>query len=313
MSEADSADSGFNEQPFDDSISLRSVDPVYEWRHGRRYHSHSSGTYIYPNDEEEQHRLNVLHDAYLLLHGSLFLSSMNLAGRSILDIGTGTGKWAVDLADQDPSVTIVGLDLSPIQPEFVPPNVQFFVENVETEWSESERYDFIHLRDMSGSIKDWPSLFHKIYRALKPGGVMEAHETLPTVSSSNQVLALENALVGLMRDLVHAHSIIGRPLDPVPTFRTCAEEAGFVDVSEEIFEAPLGNWSEDQQKKDIGEMLASSFKMGLHGLTAKAFQDVLGRSKEEVEVCNAFVRRELDRNTSKLILHVSVFIARKIE
>ncbi|KJZ68184.1 hypothetical protein HIM_12423 [Hirsutella minnesotensis 3608] len=175
---------------------------------------------------------------------------MNLAGRSILDIGTGTGKWAVDLADQDPSVTIVGLDLSPNQPEFVPPNVHFFVENVETEWSESESTRTFHNRSTAGSRAD---------------------------------------------------------------FRTCAEEAGFVDVSEEIFEAPLGNWPEDQQKKDIGEMLASSFKMGLHGLTAKAFQDVLGRSKEEVEVFNAFVRRELDRNTSKLTLHVSVFIARKIE
>ncbi|KJZ68938.1 hypothetical protein HIM_11669 [Hirsutella minnesotensis 3608] len=313
MSEAGSADSGFNEQPFDDNLSLRSVDQVFEWSHGRRYHSHSSGSYIYPNDEEEQRRLDLIHEAHLLLHGSLLLSSIDLAGRSILDIGTGTGRWAVDLADQNPSVTIVGLDLSPIQPEFVPPNVHFFVENVETEWSETEEYDFIHLRGMSGAIKDWQSLFHKIYRALKPGGVVEVHETLPAVFSKTQVLAPENPLVELMRDLVHAHTITGRPLDPVLTFRTSAEQAGFADISEVTFEAPLGDWPDDRQQKDIGKMLASSFKMGLHGLTSKAFRDVLGRSKAEVEVFNAFVRRELDHNTSELMLHIFVFTAQKTE
>ncbi|KJZ70472.1 hypothetical protein HIM_10144 [Hirsutella minnesotensis 3608] len=309
MSETGSTDSGYNEQPLDDQLSLTSVDLEYEWRYGRRYHN--SGTYIYPNDEEEQERLNVVHEAHLLLHGSLFLSSIDLAGRSILDIGTGTGQWAIDMADQDPSRTIVGLDISPIQPEFVPPNVHFFVENVETDWRETAKYHFIHFRGMSGSIQDWPSLFHKIYQALKPGGVIEAHETLPAVFSKNQTLAPDNPLVDLMRDLVRAHSQIGRRLDPVPTFRNCAEEAGFTDVSEEIYEAPLGDWPEEQQQKDIGEMLASSLKMGLHGLTAKAFRDVLGRSKEEVEVFNAFIRRELDRNLPMTMLHVSVFTARK--
>ncbi|KJZ68996.1 hypothetical protein HIM_11612 [Hirsutella minnesotensis 3608] len=311
MSETGSADSGYNEQPLDDHLSLTSVDLEYEWCYGRRYHS--SGTYIYPNDEEEQERLNVVHEAYLLLHGSLFSSPIDLAGRSILDIGTGTGQWAVDMADRDPSRIIIGLDISPIQPEFVPPNVHFFVENVETEWRETDKYHLVHLRGMSGSIKDWPSLFRKIYQALKPGGVMEAHETLPAVFSKNQNLAPDNPLVDLMRDLVRAHSQIGQPLDPVSSFRICAEEAGFIDVSEEIVEAPLGNWPEDQQQKDIGEMLASSFKKGLHGLTAKAFRDILGRSEEEVEVFNAFVRRELDRDSCMPTLHISVFTARKSE
>ncbi|KJZ70292.1 hypothetical protein HIM_10299 [Hirsutella minnesotensis 3608] len=311
MSESGSADSGYNEQPLEEHVSLASADLEYEWCHGRRYHG--SGTYIYPNDEEEQERLNLVHKAYLLLHGSLFLSSIDLSGRSVLDIGTGTGQWAVDMADQDPSRTIVGLDISPIQPEFVPPNVHFFVENVEADWRETAEYHFIHLRGMSGSIQDWPSLFHKIHQALKPGGVMEAHEMLPAVFSKNPDLALDNSLTDLMRDLVHAHSQIGRPLDTVSSFRVCAEEAGFTDISEKMFEFPLGNWPEDQHHKDIGEMMASSFKKGLHGLTAKAFRDILGRSKEEVEVFNAFVRRELDNNSNMATLRVVIFTAQKPE
>lgn len=47
----------------------------------------------------------------------------------ILDIGTGTGLWAVEMGDEYPSAHIIGTDLSPVQPALVPPNVRFFVED----------------------------------------------------------------------------------------------------------------------------------------------------------------------------------------
>ncbi|KJZ70012.1 hypothetical protein HIM_10593 [Hirsutella minnesotensis 3608] len=295
-----------------DVISLPSSALDHEWRHGRRYHGHHSGAYIYPNDEEEQIRLDMIHQAHLLLHGgSLFLSSIDLTGRSILDIGTGTGIWAVQIADKYPSASVVGLDLSPIQPQIVPPNVQFYVEDVERDWNEIAAYDFIHCRGMSGSITDWPTLFHKIYQALRPGGIIEIHEMLPAIFLTNQEPVLNGPLVDLMRGLVTAHSQIGRSLDPVSNFRTWTEEAGLIEFSEEIFEIPLGSWPEDQQRKNAGKLLASSFNTGLHALTAKAFRDVLSWSTEEVEVFNAYVRQELRQESSRRILHVSVCTARR--
>ncbi len=36
-----------------------------------------------------------------------------------LDIGTGTGIWAIDFADEYPDTTVIGTDLSPIQPDVV--------------------------------------------------------------------------------------------------------------------------------------------------------------------------------------------------
>lgn len=43
----------------------------------------------------------------------------------VLDIGTGTGIWAIEFAEQHPEADILGTDLSPIQPEFVPQNCRF--------------------------------------------------------------------------------------------------------------------------------------------------------------------------------------------
>lgn len=34
----------------------------------------------------------------------------------VLDLGTGTGIWAIDYADEHPEAKVIGVDLSPIQP-----------------------------------------------------------------------------------------------------------------------------------------------------------------------------------------------------
>jgi cyclopropane fatty-acyl-phospholipid synthase-like methyltransferase len=39
---------------------------------------------------------------------------------NILDVGTGTGIWAIEAGDLYPSAAVTGVDLSPIQPNWMP-------------------------------------------------------------------------------------------------------------------------------------------------------------------------------------------------
>ena len=55
--------------------------------------------------------------------------------QKILDLGTGTGIWAFDMAYAYPRAEILGIDLSPIQPGWVPPNCKFEVDDMELDWS----------------------------------------------------------------------------------------------------------------------------------------------------------------------------------
>jgi len=79
--------------------------------------------------------------------------------RRVLDAGTGTGIWATEFGDRNPDVHIVGIDLSPIQPDFTPPNVEFFVDDLEDDWAYHTPFDMIYCRLLTGCIKDWPKLF----------------------------------------------------------------------------------------------------------------------------------------------------------
>lgn len=38
----------------------------------------------------------------------------------ILDIGTGTGIWAIEVAEEYPAAVVTGTDISPIQPDWIP-------------------------------------------------------------------------------------------------------------------------------------------------------------------------------------------------
>jgi methylase of polypeptide subunit release factors len=68
-----------------------------------------------PNDEKEQERLDFQHHIYsLLLAGELYTAPIESPPKRALDVGTGTGIWAMDFADKFPDCHIVGTDLSAI-------------------------------------------------------------------------------------------------------------------------------------------------------------------------------------------------------
>ena len=54
--------------------------------------------YLYPNDEKEMDRLDIMHKmTEVALGGKLHLAPIMKRPRRILDLGTGTGIWAVEM------------------------------------------------------------------------------------------------------------------------------------------------------------------------------------------------------------------------
>jgi len=70
-----------------------------------------------------------------------------------------------DFADEYPFATVIGTDLSPIQPTWVPPNLSFEISDCCDAWPYQENsFDFIHVRGLYGCVADWGGFFEQVYR-----------------------------------------------------------------------------------------------------------------------------------------------------
>jgi hypothetical protein len=68
------------------------------------------------------------------------------------------------VGERFPSAVVIGSDLSPIQPFWVPPNVRFIVDDIEDEWALGEDFDYIHIRHVTPMIKDVAKLLRQSIR-----------------------------------------------------------------------------------------------------------------------------------------------------
>lgn len=146
------------------------------------------------------------------------------------------------VGDKYPSAEVVGLDLSPIQPSWVPPNVHFLIDDVEDEWVESKPYDLIHMRHSCAYLKDVDRLLRQCYTNLRPGGWVEFSDfggyllcddgTMPDDYPVNECFALvRRAMKQFGANYLIANEHEGN-----------FKRAGFQNVQCRIIKTPVGPW-----------------------------------------------------------------------
>ncbi|KAL1992940.1 hypothetical protein VTN49DRAFT_3697 [Thermomyces lanuginosus] len=227
---------------------------ILEYRHenGRRYHKYRDGSYLLPNDESENDRLDMLHELCLLvLEERLYLAPIENPQR-VIDLGTGTGTWAIDFADQHPEAEVIGCDLSPIQPTLVPPNVKFLVDDIESEWVYGNgQFDFIHARYLAASIKEYGKLIRRCYRSVKPGGWVEFQDW------DGYPISLDGSLNGtkLLRyydETLGAFEEAGYEVRPGVKLEQWFKDTGFINIYTERFPIPYGVWPKHPHLRKLG-------------------------------------------------------------
>ncbi|EDU51372.1 hypothetical protein PTRG_08453 [Pyrenophora tritici-repentis Pt-1C-BFP] len=179
-----------------DTTSIASTIHRGRFENGRRYHKFREGENDYwgPNDEVQNDQLDIAHHMFLILLGQKLHLAPVKDPKRILDLGCGTGIWCMDMADEYPGAEILGVDLSPIQPQFTPPNCKFEIDDVTLPWTYSQRFDFINIRGLYGSIRSWPALYEQIYNGLEPGGYLHHMEMSIQLKSDDGTLKPDHVM-----------------------------------------------------------------------------------------------------------------------
>lgn len=304
--------SGSNRKPTGFTIP----DPASVEEHGRTYNGYREGKYLLPNDALEQERLDLAHEMWrLLLFGDLSWVPFADEPKQVLDIGTGTGIWAIEFAQQHPASHVVGTDLSLIQPAegSIPSNCTFERDDIEEEWVFDRLFDYIHLRAMLTCFNDHVGVLQKIYNNLQPGGWVEYHDYDPGVfgkDEANQQALLRAPLWEWCQRVFKGAKRFGRDMFIARRYKQLLIDTGFLEVTEKILLVPNKPWPEDPRERRIGQyQQANSLEM-LDGVSAKIFQ-ADGMSSEEVESLISRTRESFLSKELHLYSRIYVVYGRK--
>ncbi|KAF7374740.1 S-adenosyl-L-methionine-dependent methyltransferase [Mycena sanguinolenta] len=91
----------------------------------------------------------------------------------IMELGCGTGAWAIQAAKQFPDAQVVAVDQSPLPDRILPPNLKFHRADVTQKLGfEDETFDIVHARFLMAYVVDGPDALLRASRLVKPGGLL---------------------------------------------------------------------------------------------------------------------------------------------
>ncbi|KAI2639086.1 S-adenosyl-L-methionine-dependent methyltransferase [Hypomontagnella submonticulosa] len=333
-------DSALGRDNVSSTASLSASIMEYRTIHGRRYHSARGGTdYWGPNDEIQANSMDLTHHTLtLLFDDKIFLAPIGDDPKKVLDVGCGT-----DFADVYPHSEVIGTDISPTQPCWIPVNLRFEMDDCNAvPWTFApSSFDLVHMRYLFGAIRDWDAVYGEALRLCRPGaGWVEAVEPSIHIRSDDGSVSVGDgsalAAWGPLfeegaRKYIAANSGGGggsggngrvqgeagnsRPMNVVEDglLARTMRRAGFVDIVQRTFKCPLAPFSSDPRLKEIGTYARSAMEEGMEGFALYLFTKGLGWSKEQVTVYLSRMRRELrDRRKSPYLL-VQVVYGRRPE
>ncbi|KAF1985482.1 S-adenosyl-L-methionine-dependent methyltransferase [Aulographum hederae CBS 113979] len=308
----DDDDSAYGDDVLSDTTSIASTIYRHRFENGRRYHKYQEGSYWGPNDDLQNDQLDIAHHMLrVLLNGKLYLSPVQ-DPQMVLDVGTGTGIWAIDFADEHPEAEVVGVDLSPIQPEFVPPNCKFEVDDINAPWTYPENYfDMVHVRCMFGSIDDWPNFYREVFDHLKPGGWIETLEMDIQFKADDGTCPPDHIQTIWSKTFIEAGELRGKTFRNAFQAKQWITDAGFEEVVQHRWKLPSGPWSSDPKLKELGNWNFLHCYQGAEGWGLFLLTNVLKWSLDEARVFIAKFRNSLKEKKTHSYFEVVHVHARK--
>ncbi|EEP75341.1 conserved hypothetical protein [Uncinocarpus reesii 1704] len=210
----------------------------------------------------------------MITGGDLYRAPLPPGVSKILDLGTGTGSWAIDVAE-------------------LPPNCKFEIDDFESPWNFTQPFDFVHVRNIEGSVKDYPRLFKQALANLEPGGWFEVADSTVGLFGDDDTIEKATSLSEWRDRLIEASGKFGKPMGVSHNYKQWMIDAGFENVTEELYKVPFSPWAKDRKLKELGRYQQAMMLEALEAYSLALFTRVLGWNVARIQLLLVGVRKEL--------------------
>ncbi len=247
--------------------------------------------YLLPKDYDEEARLNFQHHALYLTLGNHYLAPLPPTVRTIVDVGTGTGIWAGEMARQRPDALVLGLDIDPaLFGKTPPPHCLLRQGNVLEGLPLPDAFaEFTHQRLLVLAIPDekWPGVIAELVRVTQVGGWLELVETDAHVQNGGPAT---ERLFSLLAALRRQRGLQG---EAVFHLGELLRSAGVQQIDTQEIPLKVGPWG-----ARAGQMMERDIVTAVQALkepccaacdvSAQEFEHLLQRMREEWQTAQAY-------------------------
>ncbi|KAJ7062506.1 S-adenosyl-L-methionine-dependent methyltransferase [Mycena amicta] len=229
------------------------------------------------SSSSEEERLDGFHSALVrYLGGKPYLAPLEgIAPRRVLELGSGSGAWAHDIAVRFPEAEVVAVDeAEPQGTRIFPPNVTFQKIDLTKEWPfEDGQYDVVHARFLLIHVPHGAEIARRVARLVKPGGylLLEDQDFGAFVGTAEpEVAKLVLKMIDFWADR-SADLEMGRKLQGI------LDNTGYFDgVETRKISMPLGGRTTDESLNYLGSAMRKSWLQFIDSIS-EAFQARDGR------------------------------------
>jgi ubiquinone/menaquinone biosynthesis C-methylase UbiE len=191
--------------------------------------------------------------------GVLVERNNDLAGiNAVLDLGCGSGGWAMDVARQYSEISVTGVDNNESLLQYVKAhakvreleNVQFQTMNLMQPLNFPDAsFDIVNARCLFSSFtpKDWPPLLQECKRILRPGGTLRLTEMERANTNSPALEKFWDFYAQAMFVSGRSFSRTGRFIGLTPYLGSLLHESGFQNIGNRAHTPDVSSWTPDAE------------------------------------------------------------------
>ncbi|KAF8587799.1 S-adenosyl-L-methionine-dependent methyltransferase [Ramaria rubella] len=200
-----------------------------------------------------------MHEAIkFYLDGRLSLAPIESScPKKILELGSGSGAWAIQAAETFPDADVLAIDLTPLPARPLPPNVQFHLHDVTRPFPfEAGTFDIIHARFLFVHLPRVEEVLARTMQLVKPGGWLLLDDLENVFKDAGLGPGQRAFWEGLN---VHVRSKGSNPLVPAAFQGILETSELFSEVNAKKVVIPISKW--EHPINDIGiRRIAESFR-----------------------------------------------------